>query len=173
MAVKSCSPRGKHRLTVTWSSLSRVGPFCQRHLPLFVEEPSLPRAGDGFRSCSHLTAPPVLSSRFLPAGGNHPGGGNGAGDLSGGASRAATIGVEYAGLAVSIAGKGVDGGWRMGWCGYTIAEATGGPIRDSCSGEEFNLQAGAIPDFGQAGVEADVAASRGQRKLPQGFFTRP
>lgn len=67
MAVKSCSPRGKHRLTVPWSSLSRVGPFCQRHLPLFVGEPSLPRAGDGFRSCSHLTAPPVLSSRFAVA----------------------------------------------------------------------------------------------------------
>ena len=59
----------------------------------------------------------------------------------------------------------------MGWCGYTIAEATGGPIRDSCIGEGFNISSRqALPDFGQAGVEAGVAASRLRR---QGFFTRP
>ena len=76
-----------------------------------------------------------------------------------------------AGLAVAIAGQGVPGGWRMGWCGYTIAEVTSGPTRDSCSGEGFNLSSRqAIPDFGQAGVEAGVAASRLQR---QGFFTLP
>ena len=122
------------------------------NLPLFVGKPSLPRAGVAWSS--HLT--PVLSSRFLRAGGKHPGdgessGGNGAGDSSGGASRedggwggaaarsisgngagessggassAAAIGVEQAGgdarLAVAIAGKGVDGGWRMGWCGFTV-----------------------------------------------------
>ena len=57
--------------------------MCQRNLPLFVEEPSLPRAGVAWSS--HLT--PVPSSRFLRAGGNYPGdgessGGNGAGESS-------------------------------------------------------------------------------------------
>ena len=61
----------------------------------------------------------------------------------------------------------------MGWCGSTVAEETGGPIRDSGSGEESNpssLQGKAIPDFGGAGVEAGVAASRLRR---QGFSTLP
>ena len=54
----------------------------------------------------------------------------------------------------------------MGWCGYTIEEATGGQIRESCSGEEFNLQAGRY----RISVKQ---MSWGQRKLPQGFFTLP
>ena len=60
----------------------------------------------------------------------------------------------------------------MGWCGSTVAEETGGPIRDSGSSEGSNRDRAlqAIPDFGEAGVEAGVAASRLRR---QGFSTLP
>ena len=106
-----------------------------RQLHLFiVGEKTLPRAGVPLSS--------LLSCRLgfsgLDGAADSSGGARreAAIDSSGGARKEAAIRAAGgdAGLAVAIAGKGDEGGWRMGWCGYAVAEETGGPICDSCSG---------------------------------------
>ena len=133
-----------------------------RQLHLFiVGEKTLPRAGVPLSS--------LLSCRLGFSGLD------GAADSSGGARREAAIDSSGgarkeaaggdAGLAVAMQGKGVEGGWRLGWCGSPVAEATGGPICDSCSGEGLvqRRRPAALPDFGESGLEAGVEALRHRR----------
>ena len=98
MAVNSLSPRGKPRLTITWISLLRVGPHAcsvavviapMRHLPLFVGEQSLPRAGVTWSSfLSRRLGFSGLEEIILATAVD------GAGESSGGAGREAAIGGE-------------------------------------------------------------------------------
>ena len=122
--------------------------------------------GAGESSCGEGAGDWSAGNGVEQVGGESSGGGK-----SGRASPAAAPGVEQAGGKLVRGGSG-QGGWRMGWCGYTVAEATGGPICVSCSGEGFHLsrRQATLPDFSPAGTEAGVEASRLLRL--QGFSAR-
>ena len=57
----------------------------------------------------------------------------------------------------------------MEWCGYTVVEATGGSICDSCNGEGLVERQATQLDFGEASLEAGVTVPRHR---PPGFFAR-